>query len=192
MSLSKLRLKFSWLASVCVWALMSSAVPVAAQDNPDGQKEKSEISLSLGANKNATAKDVGLPVYPGASPHKENDKDDSATAQLWAWYNQSGFKLVVLKFESKDSPEKISAFYRKALGKYGEVLDCSASSAKANEDAKKSSHGLTCDNTKVQMGSGYLEFKAGTEPEQHLVEIEPSGSGSIFHLLYIKSHGSED
>ncbi len=192
MSSSRFRINASGLArAVCLLAFLSFALPFWAQENTDKHKDKSEINLNLGANKNVTAKDIGLAIYPGARPHKDEGKNDSGAAQLWAWYNNSGFKLVVLKFESDDSPDKISAFYRKQLEKYGEVLDCSASSQKANEAAKNSPHKLTCDDDETQMKSGHFQYKAGTKEEQHLVGIEPNGSGSIFHLVYVKSRSDD-
>ncbi len=192
MSSSRSRISVSSLArAICMCALLSFALPFWAQENTDKHKDKSEINLSLGADKNVTAKDIGLAIYPGARPHKDQGKDDSSAAQLWAWYNNSGFKLVVLKFESDDSPDKISAFYRKQLGKYGEVLDCSASSQKTNKTAKNSPHKLTCDDDEVQMKAGHFQYKAGTKEEQHLVAIEPNGAGSVFHLLYVKSRSDD-
>lgn len=201
MSARKSQLK-SMIFVVCAFALLSFTLPLPAQEKGNAKTKTSDGelsleaktdkgSLSLGANKSVSAKDVGLAVYPGARPHKDDDKDDAA-AQLWAWVNNSGFKLVVLKFESNDSPDKISTFYRKELAKYGEVLDCSAAAAKTTEGSKKSSNKLTCDDDEVQMKSGHMQFRAGTKQEQHLVGIEPNGSGSIFHLLYVKSRGSDD
>lgn len=179
----------SW--ALCAVALLSFTQALGAQDNAEKHKDKNGIDLSLGANKNVTAKDVGLQVYPGARPHKDEGKDDSSAAQLWAWFNNSGFKLVVLKFESDDSPDKISAFYRKQLAKYGEVLDCSASSEKASDTAKSSPNKLTCDDDDVRTKSGHFQYKAGTKEEQHLVGIEPNGSGSVFHLIYVKSRSDD-
>lgn len=192
MSSWKFRINASTLASVLgIVVLLSFALAASAQDNADKHKDKSEINLSLGANKNVTAKDVGLPIYPGARPHKDEGKDDSSAAQLWAWYNNSGFKLIVLKFESDDSPDKVSVFYRKELAKYGEVLDCSAPSQKTSDTAKNPSHKLTCDGDEVQTKPGHFQYKAGTQEEQHLVGIEPNGSGSVFHLLYVKSRSDD-
>lgn len=192
MPLSRPRTNASSLTvAVCLLAFLASTLPSWAQENTDKQKDKSEINLSLGATKNVTTKDVGLPIYPGARPHKDEGKDDSSAAQLWAWYNNSGFKLVVLKFESDDSPDKISAFYRKELARYGKVLDCSAPSQKANDTAKNSPHQLTCDDDESQAKSGHFQYKAGTKENQHLVGIEPNGSGSLFHLIYVKSRSDD-
>jgi hypothetical protein len=53
------------------------------------------------------------------------------------WGSTFGFKLAVMKMESNDAPEKIAEFYKKALAKYGAVLNCSDPSQK--EGAKEKS-----------------------------------------------------
>src|SRR5271154_5895939 len=97
-------------------------------------KDGSEAGLVISAQ--ATAKEAGLPLYPGAKPHKD-EKNDSSAANLGLWGSTFGFKLVALKMESSDSPEKVAAFYQKALGKYGTVLNCSGTS-KTQGDKEKS------------------------------------------------------
>ena len=104
---------------------LAAALPAAAQDQKDSQQpdnDKDGIGFNLGQN--ATAKDVGLPIYPGSRRHKDNDEDNS-TLNMGLWGGNSGFKLFVMKMETPDSPDKVATFYRKALAKYGTVLDCS-------------------------------------------------------------------
>jgi hypothetical protein len=101
----------------------AAAMPAGAQDKKDSDANKSDgDSIGFIASKNASAKEVGLSLYPGSRRHKD-DSDDSASVQLGAWGGSSGFKLVVLKMESDDAPGKVTAFYRKALSKYGKVLN---------------------------------------------------------------------
>jgi len=133
----------------------------------------------------AKAKDVGLPVYPGSKPHKDKD-EDSTSANLGLWGGGSGFKLAVLKMETGDAPEKVVAFYKKALSKYGEVLDCSKPGAKP-EDADNSKV-LTCCDDKAE-GGGWL-FKAGSKEKQHIVGIQPNGKVSVYQLVYLGAWGS--
>jgi hypothetical protein len=56
-------------------------------------KDGSQAGLVISAQ--ATAKQAGLPLYPGARPHKD-DKNDSPAANLGLWGSSFGFKLVVL------------------------------------------------------------------------------------------------
>jgi hypothetical protein len=150
-------------------------------------KDGSEAGLVISAQ--ATAKEAGLPLYPGAIPHKD-EKNDSSAANLGLWGSTFGFKLVVLKMESSDSPEKVAAFYQKALAKYGTVLNCSgASKAQGDKDKSNGSNKLTCDDDHADAGE--MVFKAGTKEKQHLVSVKPNGTGCIFNLLYIEARSDD-
>ena len=128
-----------------------------------------------------------MPIYPGATPRKDPDKDDSSAANLGLWGNSFGFKLVVLKMESKDAPRKIADYYQKVLAKYGPVLDCT--NAPAQESDSEKSAKLTCGDDKPDKGG--MLFKAGTKEKQHMVGVQPNGSGTIFQLLYIEARGEK-
>ena len=136
----------------------------------------------------ATAKEVGMPIYPGATPHKDPDKNDSSAANLGLWGNSFGFKLVVLKLESKDAPKKVAEYYQKALAKYGPVLDCTNAPPSQENDDEKSAK-LTCGDDKPDKGG--MLFKAGTKEKQHIVGVQPNGSGTIFQLLYVEARGEK-
>jgi hypothetical protein len=150
-------------------------------------KDGSEAGLVISAQ--ATAKEAGLPLYPGAIPHKD-EKNDSSAANLGLWGSTFGFKLVVLKMESNDSPEKVAAFYQKALGKYGTVLNCSGvPKTQGDKDKSNGSNKLTCDDDHADAGE--LVFKAGTKEKQHLVSVKPNGKGCTFNLLYIEARSDD-
>ena len=176
---------------VTLGLLLAAALPLAAQDKKESGATEAGRDQSIGfiASKEASAKEVGLPLYPGARPHKDKT-DDSPAVQLGLWGGSSGFKLVVLKMESDDAPEKVAAFYRKALAKYGKVLNCSDSSSGANDKKKsESSNELECESDRPERGG--LVLKAGTKERQHDVGIQPNGSGSLFQLAYVETRGSD-
>jgi hypothetical protein len=163
-------------------AIAISSLRVAAQD---------EKGAGLVISPEAKAKDVGLAIYPGSKPHKDKD-DDSTSANLGLWGGGSGFKLAVLKMETADSPAKVAEYYEKALAKYGTVLDCSKSSGKPqSQDSQKddSSKVLTCGDDKAEV-SGML-FKSGTKDKQHIVGIQPLGSGTFYQLVYVSAWDSK-
>jgi hypothetical protein len=176
---------------VSMMMLVACANPGYAGD-ADTAKAGSNKSFSAGLSihDKATAEDTGLPLYPDATPDRSEDKNsDSVNVGLWG--GSFGLKLVVAKFESADSPEKIAAFYRKALTTYGSVLDCSkrnTASAAADEDKKESTaKPLTCGKDKPDRG-GQL-FKAGTRSKQHIVAVESRGDGAAFQLIYLETRG---
>jgi hypothetical protein len=160
-------------------ALASGSLLLAAQE---------EKGAGLVISPEAKAKDVGLAVYPGSKPHREKD-DDSTSANLGLWGGGSGFKLAVLKMETADSPAKVADYYKKALAKYGAVLDCSKSSGKPDDSAKDdSSKVLTCGDDKAEAGG--MLFKSGTKDKQHIVGIQPLGNGTFYQLVYVGAWGS--
>jgi hypothetical protein len=168
-----------------VVALISTTSARAGTHGGTQDKDGAGVTFS----KQASSKEVGLPGYPGAKLHKD-EKDDSPSVQMGLWGSSFGFKLAVMKMESNDAPEKIAEFYRKALAKYGTVLNCSDPSQKASgKDKAGSADRLECDDDKPEKGG--LLFKAGTKEKQHLVAIQPNGQGSLFQLVYVEARGDD-
>jgi hypothetical protein len=170
---------FFGVLSVLALMVANSANAGAAREVQD--KDGAGITFS----KQATAKEVGLPVYSGAKLHRD-EKDDSPSVQMGIWGSAFGFKLAVMKLESNDAPEKIAEFYKKALAKYGTVLNCSEPSQKPSA---KDSNKLECGDDKPEKGG--LLFKAGTKEKQHLVAIQSNGQGSLFQLVYVEARGDD-
>jgi len=156
----------------------------SGQGKPDKSDNDSDAGIRLRLQ--ASEKEIGLPVYPGAKQHKDND-NESAAANFGVWGKTFGLKLVVLKMESGDAPAKVAAFYQKALAKYGKVLDCSDGTKKSEDSsAKKSPDTITCDDTPE---TGAMIFKSGTRGKQHIVGIQPNGQGSVFQLALVDKRG---
>ena len=178
---------------VCSAALLS-ACSVNVKKDDGGDEKNVDIKTpftDIHVEKNADSRDAGLPVYPGAKLKPKNGNDDSsANVNLSAF--GFGLKVVVLKYESDDSSEKITRFYQKELKKYGGVLECHTSH-RGDYDAgglnRDSSGELKCtgDNS-----GNIIELKAGTEGNQHIVSIEPDGKGADFALVYVHTHGKDD
>src|ERR1700730_5941882 len=87
--------------AVLVGMHLVPAPPAKAGGNR-GPQDKDGAGLTF--SKQATSKEVGLPVYPGAKPHKE-EKDDSPSVQMGIWGSKFGIKLAVMKMESNDAPD---------------------------------------------------------------------------------------
>ena len=128
---------------------------------------------------------IGIATYPGAEPTKKNNGDKNSSA---ADVNLSmgNFKLRVkaASYHSNDSQDKLIAFYRKELGKYGTVIQCS--DGQPVGQPVKTTEGLTCDDEHTHGTSdvsGKIELKAGSEQHQHLVEIDPQSDGTKFALI---------
>ena len=162
--------------------VLLAALPGAAQEKKDSH------SAGIVASEKVSAEDLGLPLYPGARRYKDSS-DDSSAVQLGLWGGDSGFKLVVLKLESGDPAGKVVEFYRKALAKYGRVLDCADPKAPRAVEGKKSKE-LTCDSDEPKPGETVL--KSGTREKQHAVGIQSSGGHTLFQLVYLEQRGVDD
>jgi len=160
------------------------ALPAACGQDGKQDKEKKGKSAGVILSQDATAEDVGLPLYPGAQRLKDTPNESSAV-QLGLWGHSGGFKLVVLKLVSSDSPEKIAAFYRKALAKYGQVLDCTKPAPKQANVSGDQPGALDCEDDPPENGG--IALKAGTKEKQHVVGIEPKGNHNEIALVYLES-----
>jgi len=191
--------KFHWTRGVSLMAaalavMLLSGCSVNVQKESNGQDKQVDIKTPMGGihvSKDADAADTGLSVYPGArlKPEDSGHNDKSANVSISGF--GYGLRVVALEYESDDAPEKIVAFYKDQLKRYGYVLECHTS-GRFNMNMKYSdksgdSHALTCD-----MGSGKnVELKAGTDENQHIVAVESEGKGSSFSLVYVRTHGKE-
>jgi hypothetical protein len=184
-SCRKVRPAFCWAMSLSflIALAMCCSIPL-----PTSAQDQKSAGVTIAGD--ADAKDLGLPLYPGSRRHKDKDSD-SPGANFGLWGGGSGFKLAVLKMESDDPPDKIANYYKKALAKYGKVLDCSHP-APENPGAAKddSSKTLTCADDKPEPGG--MMFKAGTKEKQHIVGIQPNGGGTLYQLVYVASWSADD
>jgi hypothetical protein len=190
--MGRTRHQLAGVACVIVGILLLSACSINVKKEKNGQDKQVDISTPVGGihvSKGVNPEDVGIALYPGATL-KEQDNGENKSANVNLSSFGFGLKVVALEYESKDSPEKVVAFYKDQLKKYGDVLVCHTTGMNVNAGVKKhdeGSHSLTCEGD-----SGHnIELKVGTRENQHIVAVEPSGSGSNFSLVYVRTHGKE-
>ncbi len=159
------------------------------KDSQTGHDKDVDIRTPLGSisvHKGSTdAKDTGLALYPGATPKKDMN-DDTSSANVNISSSFFGLKVVALKFQSNDAPDKVLGFYRKEMARYGKVLDCTGGFTMGFHHHDQDSE-VTCD---VHGGSGHEykeELKVGTQNNQRIVAVKPSGDGSEFALVYVRA-----
>ena len=135
------------------------------------------------------AKDVGLPLYPGARMKSDSDDNDN-NANVNISSSMFGLKVVAQKFESDDSPDRVLGFYEKQLGKYGKVISCTGGNTNVHFHRHDKDEPVSCDS---HSGHDYdKELKVGTENNQHVVAVKPSGKGSEFTLVYVRAFEGKD
>jgi hypothetical protein len=170
------------LGFIAVCMLGISVAIMSAQDKTTEKHQASSKSIGFILSTDASEEDLGLPIYPGARRHTDNGDDNSAL-HMGMWGGGSGFKLVVLKLESNDSPAKVAKYYHKPLSRYGTVVDCGKFVSGQSKD------NVNCENDHPVEG-GYT-FEAGTKEKMHVVAVEPNGTGSLISLVYVESPKSE-
>jgi hypothetical protein len=174
-------------------AFLLTACSINVKKEKDGEDKQVDIRTPMGGihvSKDVSPDEVGMAIYPGARAKVKNFNGENKSANV----NISGFgyglRVVALEYESDDSPAKVVDYYKDQLKKYGNVLVCHSSHLDVNADVKgldKGSNELTC-----QGATGInVELKVGTKENQHIVAVEPEGTGSSFSLVYVRTHGKE-
>jgi hypothetical protein len=177
--------------------LVASSLLLAAcsvKEDKTGGKEDVKIATPVGGlhvTTDANVKDVGLGLYPGATlkPGTERNKSSANVNISTPFF---GLRVVALTYQSDDTPEKITDYYKKELGKYGVVVECRSKWKSDNVvyNGGNSSKPVTCGNE--ERSGDTLELKVGTEDHQRVVAIKPSGKGTEFSLVYVNARGGKE
>ena len=144
--------------------------------------------FELHADKAVTAKEIGLPIFPGAKLYKDPEND---SVDMGFTFGETHFRLLAVEYVSEASPEHILDYYRKPLSRYGEVLECDH--GRPVGTLTKTRSGLSCDNhsngsMKVNgISSDGHELRAGTPERIHMVGISEHKEGQTrFGLVYME------
>jgi hypothetical protein len=184
---------FLLVAAALLYLSALSGCSVNTHENEKGKKNDVDIRTPFGSlsvrEGHTDVKDTGLALYPGARVKKDSD-DEHQGANVNISSSLFGVKVVAMKFESDDSPDKVLGFYRKEMGKYGKVVDCTGG-FNLNFHRREKDAEVTCDGH--DSGHEYNEeLKVGTENNQRILAIKPRGNGSEFALVYVRtSEGQE-
>jgi hypothetical protein len=177
-----------------VLALSGCTISTHESKGESGKKnEDVDIRTPVGSltvhSGDVDAKDTGLSVYPGARVmpgHKDNDSSANVNINTSFF----GVKVVAVKFTSDDAPDKILAFYRKDMARYGNLIECDSKTISFQSRKHDPDAPVRCESDggmrKIK------ELKAGVESNQHVVAIESKGSGSEFSLVFVRLRDSKD
>ena len=136
---------------------------------------------------------IGLPVYPGAELVKKRDKDNGS-ADVNLSFGKFQLRVKAANYQTPDSPEKVSAFYKDAMRRYGVVIECNRDQPVGTPT--QTDEGLTCSDSGKQHNSvtadasGKMELKTGSKQHQHIVAIEPNNGGTKFGLVALDLPGN--
>lgn len=179
--------------------LPACSVNVKKADN--GEDKKVDIETPFGGvhvNQDASARETGLPVYPGAHEKEKSGPNQEKNANINISAGSFGLKVVAIEYLSNDPPEKVAAYYKDQLKSYGAILECHTANRHkdagdvdvrlGNSQDKKDSNQLSCGND----SGPTLELKVGSKQNQHIVSISPQdqGKGTDFALVFVQIHGA--
>jgi hypothetical protein len=187
-----MRRSFLFLVLVALWGALAGC-SISTHEKENGKSNNVDIRTPFGSLKvqegHTDVKDTGLALYPGARSKKDFDEQHhSANVDISS--SLFGLKVVALKFESDDAPDKVLAFYRKEMGKFGKVVDCTGGFRMNFHHHDKDAE-VTCDGH--DSSHEYTEeLKVGTENNQRVLAIKPAGAGSEFALVYVRAWEHKD
>lgn len=201
-----MRFRQSAGAAVIFGAVLMSGCRISSDKHGDSENVKIATpfgGMQVKTNDAAVLTEIGLPAYPGAvlvKKNKEDGRHDDGAADVNLSFGNFQLRVKAVSYRSTDSADKVSAFYRKAMGRYGDVIECENN--KAVGTPARTREGLTCDNDRgnhVTVGSSHIsvgddrsrkmELKAGSKQHQHIVSIEPEGAGTKFGLVALDLPG---
>lgn len=174
---------------------------VQVDKGKNGEDKNVQIETPLGGlhvrSDETTAGDLGLPVYPGAKPAGDEQGDKSADVQMG--FGEWQMRVEVVTYETPDAQSKVLAFYKKALGRFGEVISCDGNKPVGTPPV--TSEGLTCSedhNAKMQVNGinvdedGHFTLRAGSKRHQHIFVLKSSDEGTRFSLVELELPASFD
>jgi len=184
----------SSLAVALALAAGAAGCRVHVDKGANGEDKTVQVDTPFGGvhvnTDQVSAADLGLPVYPGAEQVRNDDKHKSADVHLG--FGEWQLRVRAVNYETTDTREQVAAFYKKALGRYGDVLTCENKSPigtpavtqeglSCEDDGKNSNVHIDSDDNLIKKD---LELKAGSKRHQHIVGFEKSKDGkTIFALV---------
>ena len=173
---------------------------ISVDKSKSGDEKNVKIETPLGGlhvrSDQTSAADVGLPAYTGAHLSTGSDGDKSADVHLG--FGQWQLRVRAVTYETSDSQDKVVAFYKSALGRYGDVLQCDGKKAVGSPTVTH--EGLTCDeehgkgHVNVDLtSSDHLSLMAGSRHHQHIFAIKNGGGADTrFSLVELQLPGGGD
>ncbi len=169
--------------------LVSSGCRIQVDKSKDGEDKNVKIDTPMGGlhvkTNDLTAADVGLPVYPGAQVVPDHDNDKAADIHMG--FGKWQLRVKVVNYQTSDSQDQVLTFYRKSLGRYGDVIECNHNSPVGTPTSTR--EGLTCDwhSKSVHVDEGDdLSLRAGSEHHQHLVGFKKGNGNTRFALVELQ------
>jgi hypothetical protein len=167
---------------------------VQVDKDKNGEDKNVKVDTPLGglhvrANQ-TTAADLGLPEYPGAAIAPDHEGDKSADVHMGFGHFQ--MRIRVVTYVSSDDQQKVLAFYRNAMGRFGDVIECDGTHSVGSPTI--TAEGLSCredNHVHVNVDGQYhgsdddsgLSLRAGSKHHQHILAFKTVSQGTKYSLI---------
>ncbi len=180
------------LGVACVGSVVWMAgCKVHVDKDANGKEKTVQVDTPFGGvhvnTDQLSASDLGLPLYPGAQPAKNDHDGDDKSADIHMGFGEWQLRVRAVAYTTTDSQDKVVAFYKKAMGRYGDVLTCHGNAPVGTPTT--TAEGLTCSDeghhgqinvngkaNGIDM-SGDIQLKAGSKRHQHIVGFDQEKDG---------------
>jgi hypothetical protein len=177
-----MRLNFALAIPSLLLVTLLSGCRVSSHKNGDSDNVNIGTpfgSMQVKTNDNVETSGLGITPYPGAKLLKKDSDHDKGAADVNLNFGSFHLGVKAVSYTTSDSPEKVLAFYKKDLGRYGVVLQCEGKHAVG--EPSRTAEGLTC-NSDESVHSGdanwdsdaltKTELRTGSKLHQHIVAVE--------------------
>lgn len=194
-----MQLRILGQAIVAAVLLSAAGCHVQVDKGKNGEDKNVRIDTPVGGlhvrADQTSASDLGLPLYPGAqvSPDSEGDKSADVHMGFGKWQ----LHVRVVTYQSADPQDKVLAFYKSAMGRYGDVLECDGNRPVGTPTI--TSEGLTCkEENHVHVDTGAnnngidvngLSLRAGSRHHQHILSFKTAAAGTKFTMIELQLPG---
>jgi hypothetical protein len=193
-SARQIRIVAAALGAALTVLLLAAAFGCGITVSDDKKDKKVDIQTPMGSlkvNTKVDPKDIGLALYPGATPYSK-DEDDQGHANVNIASPVFGVKVIAAQFQTDDSADKVLQFYRKELGTLGKIIECPNgvdADVKGN-DSSEWKQEVRCRTTpEAGRVTGEVDLAVGARSHHHLVNVKPAGKGCHFALVYVETRG---
>jgi len=189
-------------ATILLVTAFTAGCRVESKKSGNGDGDNVKIAtpfggMSVKTDDSSIAQSTGLPIYPGAVVTAKKDKDDhhDGSADINMSFGSFQLRVKAVSMTTPDAPNKVLDFYKRGLARFGTVIQCKDHHPVGTPT--RTPDGLDCSdddrhNNQVHVDddlSGKTELKAGSKQHQHIVGIDPDGTGTKFGLVALDLPG---
>lgn len=133
--------------------------------------------------------------YLGATVVKKKGDDDGGAANVSMNFGSFHLGVRAVELQTPDPQDKVLAFYRNDMGRYGAVITCQNHTAVGTP--VRTADGLTCNDDgdskrTIHVGreEAAMELRAGSPKHQYIASVRPEDGGTHIGLVALDLPGN--